>query len=375
MRLARSPAYASPPPSPENVARLASEWLGSALSGGVRTRWTTDRISEAIASLPPSGPGFPGRTICGFIPEARRQRQASELPVVSGRWQLVDSVASSSPRTWQRPDGTDPEPAPDRVGLERYSRCPAFVFGIRSFLVAFLDQTSRARRSCRRPSFERDHAVFVLAFLLEATLGPAPSSFGARSDPPDRTGQVRRGGIVIHGAVHEARDVGRAQMGALPPDRGTATNRPPSSGCGPRRSNSGRFTSPSRVPFVAIDSAPSRPGRSGTGWCSRAAPRSCSTWRTEPSGSNLARLLAVDAASLTQREFHTRRAVVRTLGSGTPKACWWWCPAPSVGCAGPALAPFVAVSRGQRLASFPDEAVLGTRDGQRASPQARSGRP
>jgi len=101
MRLARSPAYASPPPSPENVARLASEWLGSALSGGVRARWTTDRISEAIASLPPSGPGFPGRTIQGFISEARSEGQTGESSVITGPWQFLAPAASSSPRSSQ----------------------------------------------------------------------------------------------------------------------------------------------------------------------------------------------------------------------------------------------------------------------------------
>jgi len=37
-RLARSRAYASPAPSPDTVARLASEWSGSTLSGGSHTR-------------------------------------------------------------------------------------------------------------------------------------------------------------------------------------------------------------------------------------------------------------------------------------------------------------------------------------------------
>ncbi len=39
---------------------LPSSWA-AAFSGGFRTRWTTNRISEAIASLPPSGPDLPGR--------------------------------------------------------------------------------------------------------------------------------------------------------------------------------------------------------------------------------------------------------------------------------------------------------------------------
>jgi hypothetical protein len=40
---------------------LPGGWLD--LPGGIRTRWTANRILEAIASLPPFGPGFPGRTV------------------------------------------------------------------------------------------------------------------------------------------------------------------------------------------------------------------------------------------------------------------------------------------------------------------------
>lgn len=88
MWLVRSHAYASPLPSPGNVARLASEWRGCTVSGGVRTRGTTNRISEAIASLPPSGPAFPGRTAscrlgrlgAVLLREGRRDGRTRRLP-------------------------------------------------------------------------------------------------------------------------------------------------------------------------------------------------------------------------------------------------------------------------------------------------------